>query len=612
MSSPESISSTSSSSPSGLQPTQSASHPLPQPPHRLPAHANHASTSSSSWSQRPLPNLPHQPDSHSASVMNPAALRDRPLPNPSDQTLEERRRSIVALDRKRRLTNPIHDGPKRRSNDPYTHGPSVQSRADDTFPSGGRPVPEVIDLTGSSPPASPGNGLARTSSQGSRQYTVPRWQPDSEAHECFICNRPFSFMFRRHHCRKCGRVVCNECSPHRITIPRAFIVQPPRLDLAHSPPLDLPQIRSDEVRPRALSSPQHHQLGSCLDGGEKVRLCNPCVPDPQPSPASNYYSTSGLSNSANIGGSHAGHSAPSTYPTGHRQTMSLSSVPRPSGSTVRRDYTGFETWLTCFQDFHASMPTQEPPPLLAPLTTCPPSRYGNTGSHESTFPWFGFSTATSSPSRHRWTVAQPTGPARRPGDLDTVGQTALPDNLQDALSLPGMPRSLDSRMARPEHAGASHSAPHRARGPSLMGDSRPMATRASQNPFVTSPRIRLAEEDICPICRRALPPRGPNGDESAREAHIVDCIRARDPGYQGEGGTGGGSSGTRVHMLPFTATEKDCVGEDGTPQECSICMVEYDVGDELARLECLCKFHKDCIVEWMSHKAECPLHKLLM
>ena len=143
-----------------------------------------------------------------------------------------------------------------------------------------------------------------------------------------------------------------------------------------------------------------------------------------------------------------------------------------------------------------------------------------------------------------------------------------------------------------------------------MEDTRPAATRASQNPFITAARPRLRETDICPICRRALPERGADGDESAREEHIMACIRSRDATYHGEEGYDNGSS-KRIHMLPFTATEKDCVGEDGNAQECSICMVEYDVGDELARLECLCKFHKECIVEWLRRKAECPLHKLI-
>ena len=48
-------------------------------------------------------------------------------------------------------------------------------------------------------------------------------------------------------------------------------------------------------------------------------------------------------------------------------------------------------------------------------------------------------------------------------------------------------------------------------------------------------------------------------------------------------------------MLVYHATEKDWVGEDGEgAKECIICFVEYAIGDEMGRLECLCKFHKVC------------------
>ena len=119
-------------------------------------------------------------------------------------------------------------------------------------------------------------------------------------------------------------------------------------------------------------------------------------------------------------------------------------------------------------------------------------------------------------------------------------------------------------------------------------------------------RPRINEEDMCPVCRRALPEKGPNGDEAAREAHIMACISARDPSNPGD--VGSSSRGT-MHMITFAASEKDCVGGDGSAQECSICMEEYDVGDDLARLECWCKFHKRCIVSWLNKKAECPVHK---
>ena len=46
-------------------------------------------------------------------------------------------------------------------------------------------------------------------------------------------------------------------------------------------------------------------------------------------------------------------------------------------------------------------------------------------------------------------------------------------------------------------------------------------------------------------------------------------------------------------MVVYHASEKDCVGEDEEgAQECVICFEEFTVGDEMGRLECLCKFHK--------------------
>merc|ERR1712137_808670 len=48
----------------------------------------------------------------------------------------------------------------------------------------------------------------------------PEWQPDEDAPECNSCMKPFSFMFRRHHCRACGQIFCYECSNYRFPIPQ--------------------------------------------------------------------------------------------------------------------------------------------------------------------------------------------------------------------------------------------------------------------------------------------------------------------------------------------------------------------------------------------------------
>ncbi|KIX08060.1 uncharacterized protein Z518_02715 [Rhinocladiella mackenziei CBS 650.93] len=274
-----------------------------------------ATTSGRTSTQRPLPPPPPRRagSSHSGQMLA-AILRDRPLPLPTaDQTTEERRQSILALDRKRRLTNPTtYDEARRRTiNDGfqerrYTHdayrrdGPSSPPARGHASSDPNRPLPEIVDLTDSSPPLPQtprDNRLSRTSSNGSRRYVVPRWQPDSEVSECPICKRPFTWMFRRHHCRKCGRVVCNDCSPHRITIPRPFIVRPPGLDITASPSdttarcYDAADLTEDDDENNPFQDPSTsypYIADSHLEGGEKVRLCNPCVPDPQPDPLPNY------------------------------------------------------------------------------------------------------------------------------------------------------------------------------------------------------------------------------------------------------------------------------------------------------------------------------------
>ncbi|QSZ30089.1 hypothetical protein DSL72_004609 [Monilinia vaccinii-corymbosi] len=107
------------------------------------------------------------------------------------------------------------------------------------------------------------------------EVIVPRWQPDSEVTQCPICTASFGWLSRKHHCRKCGRVVCNSCSPHRITIPYQYIVQPPD----HPSPYN-------SIAYNRLHDPQGEGRTNTLEfgGGDRVRLCNPCVPDPNVAP----------------------------------------------------------------------------------------------------------------------------------------------------------------------------------------------------------------------------------------------------------------------------------------------------------------------------------------
>ncbi|KAJ5209930.1 hypothetical protein N7472_000069 [Penicillium cf. griseofulvum] len=151
--------------------------------------------------------------------------------------------------------------------------------------------------------------------------------------------------------------------------------------------------------------------------------------------------------------------------------------------------------------------------------------------------------------------------------------------------------------------------------PSANGVTRPRRSFSSRegNP---PRRPALDEGDFCPVCRRQFPPLSPEQPLEARQAHTRACIEGyltptappSTPSMQHGPPLPHPPSAAR--MLPFVATEKDCLGEDGQTAECTICMEDYEVGQTLARLECLCKFHKHCIVDWFERKMECPVHKL--
>eukprot|EP00903_Cladosiphon_okamuranus_P011122 g10498.t1 len=44
------------------------------------------------------------------------------------------------------------------------------------------------------------------------------WIPNSARNSCLHCERSFTILLRRHHCRMCGEVVCAHCSPHRVRL----------------------------------------------------------------------------------------------------------------------------------------------------------------------------------------------------------------------------------------------------------------------------------------------------------------------------------------------------------------------------------------------------------
>lgn len=220
-----------------------------------------------------------------------------------------RRTAMMSADRRRRLTDQQVDNTGRRPSSNILLGQLANGRQRSGIPYpaiNATPTPPPITVgTDSSGrqrlvdrplPRRPSNEMQQSSR--SKDMNPPAWQPDGEVAKCPICDTPFSFWYRKHHCRKCGRVVCANCSPHRITIPRQYIVHPPDQDLGPSseinPGIEIVDLTGDTgedsmttmppPRQTVRSQRHDHRIDPALGGGQEVRLCNPCVPDPNPLP----------------------------------------------------------------------------------------------------------------------------------------------------------------------------------------------------------------------------------------------------------------------------------------------------------------------------------------
>jgi len=50
------------------------------------------------------------------------------------------------------------------------------------------------------------------------QETAPVWVPDTSIEDCPLCKSKFTILYRKHHCRKCGQVVCDNCSKGKMVV----------------------------------------------------------------------------------------------------------------------------------------------------------------------------------------------------------------------------------------------------------------------------------------------------------------------------------------------------------------------------------------------------------
>mmetsp|Transcript_1436 Transcript_1436/g.1888 ORF Transcript_1436/g.1888 Transcript_1436/m.1888 type:complete len:247 (-) Transcript_1436:177-917(-) len=95
------------------------------------------------------------------------------------------------------------------------------------------------------------------------------WIPDTS--NCQLCRRKFTFFFRRHHCRRCGRCICTECSPQNSFRPIPPSIFPSRHCKAcvPPPPRSIPGISfTTQQKEEAHHYPSHSSSSSSSSSSE--------------------------------------------------------------------------------------------------------------------------------------------------------------------------------------------------------------------------------------------------------------------------------------------------------------------------------------------------------
>lgn len=412
----------------------------------------------------------------------------------------------------------------------------------------------------------------------SRIFTTPRWQLDSEVNACPICKSRFSFFLRKHHCRRCGRVVCDSCSPHRITIPFQYIVQPPSQGED-----SLPQIRR-------IRQPDIENSSEYIGGGRQVRLCNPCVPDPNTSPPQ--ISTDQYERNA--------------------ETLHDSSIQTASTRTIGSPLS-MESYI----------PPTDSPGAAAFNPFFHPTQQNGARNQSQTL------RINDIPHRATYTRRRDRGLGlvNSSGRLrsNTVGLHGHANHYGNSSSLPSNNSTVQNSysMSQPDYH-----------------------WRLPTNP-PSSSRPQISEEDECWICHEELPSCQLENFEALRAVHVSACIRHaiqlasgsyKDSNVQSSGGgnlpeqrtesiVNDSSDPTtmrvtfqhnglntnmnlkkerRTGVFPYKATEKDCSDD----AECAICLEEFEIGVDMGRLECFCRFHLKCIRGWFKTRpGKCPIHQ---
>lgn len=110
-------------------------------------------------------------------------------------------------------------------------------------------------------------------------------------------------------------------------------------------------------------------------------------------------------------------------------------------------------------------------------------------------------------------------------------------------------------------------------------------------------------EDIDALPTDTFKEPGTSGAETGSEKAESSAPTTPAP-PKGSRSRGGGKAPAKLESADVGRAEQ--LGSGGT---CSICLSDYEKGEELTTLPCLHRFHKDCVSKWLPLNRTCPVCK---
>ncbi|KAL9101631.1 MAG: hypothetical protein Q9163_003129 [Psora crenata] len=107
------------------------------------------------------------------------------------------------------------------------------------------------------------------------------------------------------------------------------------------------------------------------------------------------------------------------------------------------------------------------------------------------------------------------------------------------------------------------------------------------------------------LLRQALDPANAVHGDAVFTQEAFDRIVGQMMEQNGASSAPGPASAAAIAALPKKTVEKSMMGSDGTA-ECSVCMENVSVGDEVTVLPCNHWFHEQCVGIWLKEHDTCP------